>query len=534
VSTLLARCEALLGQVFGYAGLRPAQREVLEALEQGRDVLAVMPTGSGKSLCYQLPALAADGGLTLVISPLQALMRDQVSALQRRGVRGVDFLNGLMSPDEQAACLAELTAGALKLLYVAPERFASTAFLRALEHNALHLVAIDEAHCISQWGHDFRPEYRELAPLLAKHPRALRLALTATATPRVREDIVRSLGLRSAHTAFSSADRPNLRLEVEPCAARQKEARILALAKEIDGPFIVYAGKRADAEDLAAALVGARHRAVAYHAGMPAERRLAVQDAFLAGERRIICATIAFGMGIDKPDVRAVIHHRHPAALEGYYQEAGRAGRDGEPARCILLAAEKDASLHRFFISNGFPTLEEHRRIYALLRQGVVPDQMEATDDELTPSKVKVALRTLEAAGFVIRDGWSYRTAVPAVPRPLDLSRHDAQRAHALTLLQHMVDYAQSADCLRARILRYFGEAPPARCGNCSVCLGRATTAPKKRRRRRASGPDCPDCEGPMRRRENKRGESFWGCKRYPLCRGTVDIPGDPDAALAR
>ena len=276
---MLARCETLLHEIFGYAGLRKAQREVIGALGDGRDVVAVMPTGAGKSLCYQLPALASPG-LTLVVSPLQALMKDQVQALKGRGVQGVDFLNGLMSPEEQSVCLSELGNRELKLLYVAPERFASPGFLRALARNEVALLAIDEAHCISQWGHDFRPEYRELAPLLAQYPGARRLALTATATPKVRADIVQSLSLRGPLQVVTSADRPNLRLEVEPCPSRNKVERIAELVREIDGPLIVYAGKRADAEELAAELADRRHKALAYHAGLPPDERLRAQDAF--------------------------------------------------------------------------------------------------------------------------------------------------------------------------------------------------------------------------------------------------------------
>jgi ATP-dependent DNA helicase RecQ len=520
---MLARCETVLKTTFGYDRFRPGQREVLEALAQGRDVLSVMPTGAGKSLCFQLPALALPG-LTLVVSPLQALMKDQVQALEKRGVERVAFLNGLMSTEAQSQTLRALARSELRLLYVAPERFASQGFMQALSRNVLSLVAIDEAHCISAWGHDFRPEYRELAPFLAQHPSALRMALTATAPPKVRDDIVKTLQLRDPVRVVLSPDRPNLKFEVESCPAKEKADRLKQLAGQINGSMVVYGGKRADVEELALVLREAGHSALPYHAGLPAEERLRVQEAFLTGEARIICATIAFGMGIDKPDVRAVIHHRHPASLEGYYQEAGRAGRDGKPSRCILLHATRDAALHRFFISNAFPTLEEHRKVYGFLKKGLPPDQMEQADAELTTNKVKVALRTLQTAGYVLRDGHMFRAVVPVERKPLDLSAHDNQRTHALGLLQHMLEYAESRSCLRARLLRYFGEPPKLeRCNACSACLGAPYVKPVARRRGPV-GPECPDCGSESRKRTSSRGEPFWGCSRYPLCKGTTRI----------
>lgn len=342
-----ARLPALLKEVFGYDSFRPLQREIMEATLAGRDVVAILPTGAGKSLCFQLPALARDG-LTLVISPLIALMKDQVDALTASGVAAT-FLNSTLPADEAARRRSGLAHGQYRILYAAPERVMTEAFLRDLAGWGVSAVAVDEAHCISEWGHDFRPEYRQLAQLRERLPEAPFLALTATATAQVREDIIRQLHLREPEVFLASFNRPNLTYHVVPKnkATRQVFEFVRQRPEEAG---IVYVQSRRAAEGLAAALVAEGVRAVAYHAGLPAEERAANQEAFIRDEARVVCATIAFGMGINKPDVRYVIHADLPKNIEGYYQETGRAGRDGLPSECVLLYSRGDLTRNLKFL----------------------------------------------------------------------------------------------------------------------------------------------------------------------------------------
>ena len=343
---------AALRTHFGFPDFRPGQREACAAALAGRDVMVVMPTGSGKSLCYQLPALLRDD-LTVVVSPLVALMQDQVEALGARGLgERVALVNAQQSGGANAEALERAVAGELKLLYVAPERFAAMGFLDRMRGADVGLFVVDEAHCVSQWGHDFRPDYFRLADAARMLGAAAIVASTATATPRVASDVVRRLALRDPLRVSTGFDRPNISFAVARPGGHEKRALLAeALRGEQALPAIVYAGTRAGAEEIAGELTEALgEEAVAYHAGLDRQRRAEVQRRFLADEVRVICATNAFGMGVDKPNVRTVVHASVPASLEAYYQEAGRAGRDGAPARALLLAENRDKALHVHFI----------------------------------------------------------------------------------------------------------------------------------------------------------------------------------------
>jgi ATP-dependent DNA helicase RecQ len=344
--------ERSLHHLFGFPGFRRGQREACEAALNGRDVMVVMPTGSGKSLCYQLPALLRDD-LTVVVSPLVALMQDQVEALAARGLGDrVALVNAQRDGSANAATLRRAAAGELSLLYVAPERFAAPRFLEAMAGVRVGLFVVDEAHCVSQWGHDFRPDYFRLADAARMLEAKALVASTATATPRVAQDVVQRLGLENPLRVATGFDRPNIAFAVARPAPGEKRALLAEALRERDAlPAIVYAGTRAGAEELARELGAALGvEAAPYHAGLDRERRAAVQRRFLADELQVICATNAFGMGVDKPNVRSVVHASVPASLEAYYQEAGRAGRDGAPARALLLAENRDKALHVHFI----------------------------------------------------------------------------------------------------------------------------------------------------------------------------------------
>jgi ATP-dependent DNA helicase RecQ len=365
--------ESALKQYFGYTTFWEGQRQVIEQVLAGRDTFVLMPTGGGKSLTYQLPALLLPG-LTVVISPLIALMQDQVERLQANGIPAT-FINSSLNVAERASREIAAINGRIKLLYVAPERLLTDSFLSLLDkveaHAGLSLLAVDEAHCVSEWGHDFRPEYRQLGRLRVRHPHVPMLALTATATGRVREDILDQLRLNDPYVHVASFNRPNLYYEVRP-KDRRSYQELLAILREYENEsVIIYCQTRKSVDDLSAALVHDGVRALPYHAGLSSEERVRNQERFIRDDVPVLVATIAFGMGIAKPDVRAVIHFDLPRNLEGYYQESGRAGRDGQPAQCILFLSYGDRVKVEYWI-NQKQTEEEQQIARQQLQQLLV------------------------------------------------------------------------------------------------------------------------------------------------------------------
>ena len=339
-----------LQQVFGLQGFRPFQQEIIEQVLGGGDAFVLMPTGGGKSLCYQLPALHREG-LAIVVSPLISLMKDQVDALRANGVNAAMY-NSTLDAGEARWVLDRLHRGELDLLYVAPERMMRPGFIHGLESIPVGLIAIDEAHCVSQWGHDFRPEYVALGELREHFPDTPFIALTATADPQTRDDIVHVLGLHQAKRFITSFDRPNIRYTV--LEKHQPQSQLLRFLKNRgDDAGIVYALSRRRVEEIAGYLVDRGYLAAAYHAGLPAPTRKEVQERFLRDDLSIVVATVAFGMGIDKPNVRFVVHYDLPRHLEGYYQETGRAGRDGLPSEALLLFGTQDVATARYHLDQG-------------------------------------------------------------------------------------------------------------------------------------------------------------------------------------
>ena len=367
---------------FGLESFRPGQRQVIDAIVSGRDTLCIMPTGGGKSLCFQLPTIARSG-MTIVISPLIALMKDQVDSLNEINIPAT-FINSSLSPSEQMDRLGNMAAGQYKLVYIAPERLRSNAFMRAISKIEIQMLAIDEAHCISQWGHDFRPDYARLGRFRERIGNPQTVAMTATATSLVQDDIAKILNLKEPATFVTGFARDNLALSVEtPNGNHEKDQRLIKYLQETEGAGIVYASTRKNCEHLVELLESNLDRSLAfYHGGLSSDERRKVQESFMSGETPIIVATNAFGMGIDKPDLRFVVHYNMPGSVEAYYQEAGRAGRDGKPSQCLMLFSYQDKFIQEFFIENSYPSRETIRDVYEYLRK-IPSDPIEMTLQEI-------------------------------------------------------------------------------------------------------------------------------------------------------
>jgi ATP-dependent DNA helicase RecQ len=499
-TTAADRLTSLLSRHFGFSSFNPGQREPIETVMSGGDAVVVMPTGSGKSICFQLPAMAMDG-ITLVVSPLISLMKDQVDSLVERGIPAT-CLNSSISMDDTAARVASLRRGETRIVYVAPERFRNSRFQSLLNDLNVSLLAIDESHCISQWGHDFRPDYLRLGEMVKTLPKARIMALTATATPEVRDDIIKQLGLGTAgrpkpQVFVRGFRRDNLRLVVEPCRSHNlKLDRIHKILSNFP-TGIIYCSTRKQVERVGQMLGELKVKHMVYHAGMADDKRIIAQDRFMKGEVPVVVATNAFGMGVDRSDLRFVIHWDIPGSIEAYYQEVGRAGRDGALSHCELLYNFADVSTQQFFLDGSNPDpqliLKLWTEVRAILAGGPQTCTLEEWSEQVMASDNKITVHTcmglFDRAGLIERSITAgNRCYTTTLSKTADIDRLKAllpaieeKRLRDQGKLDVMVNYVHSRQCRHRFILDYFGEpaAKASSCGRCDYCGFSTATPPR-------------------------------------------------------
>lgn len=503
VEDLFRQAAAQMRSTFQIPSFRPGQEQVIRHVFAERNVLAVMPTGSGKSLTYQLPSLVLPG-LTIVISPLIALIKDQFEKLRARQVP-VFRLDSSLKQSEREDVLTRLAAGEGKLVLTTPETATSAAFRERLGSRPVSLFTVDEAHCVSQWGHDFRPSYLGLREAIALFKRPPVLALTATATPKVREDILFQLGLQDAEQVVLSFDRPNLRFQVIACGSEEEKLRVLykRLVRRLPRPGIVYCATVKTVEDLGLVFRKLRLPADTYHGRLAKAAREEAQNRFMkAGRRGIMVATNAFGLGVDKPDIRYIAHFHVPGSLEAYVQEAGRAGRDGKPSRCILLWSRDDVAIQEFFQEGSYPTSKQVKWVMNALGAWT-KEGREVRLKDLALSSDVGEKRTRVVLNFLEENGWAEETedgrwlAAGDVPENLleqAAKWFDLKRVEDRRRLDALIGYADAKGCRVRYMLDYFGEPGEERCGRCDNCKAEGAVAEA-----------APEAEGPARRRRRRR-----------------------------
>jgi ATP-dependent DNA helicase RecQ len=475
-----AHVSKVVRHVFGLADLRPGQQAVIDAVIAGRHTLAIMPTGAGKSLCYQVAAMLMPG-MTVIVSPLIALMRDQFDKLSALGLEAVQVNSAVPAGDIRRA-RAKIGRRAVEFVFTTPEQLAGAQLRQLLAGAAVDLVVIDEAHCISQWGHDFRPAYLEALAGLAAFGSPTILALTATATPEVVADIERQLAVGPLRVINTGTHRPNLSYQVRPASSEDdKQRHLIDIVRGASGSTIVYAATVRHVEALHALFRAEGIAAVSYHGRQRAPDRGAAQDAFMTGAVPVIIATNAFGMGIDKPDIRTVVHFDLPASLDVYSQESGRAGRDGEPAACILLFQRRDRGLQRFFMAGRYPTHDDFTTLIDALRGIAGRSAMSVTDiravvPTLAAGKLRVMLTALKQERLIReRRGARYEPKPELLAASIEpfVAAYEQRRQRDQTKLEQMVVYAQTALCRTHLLLEALGETVEwSRCGTCDNCRG--------------------------------------------------------------